>query len=202
MTLRNLTIAAAALLSACSNSGGETNGTIAADDNGLANAASNDVSGPVAPADRDSAPLTPPAPGTPGGLPDDKTPLEEPSGPIDPKSAEGAGQVMQSYGALLEQKRFAEAAALWGDAAAAAAFAARFKTATELHAQVGKPGDTEGAAGSIYVTVPFVLYGREKGGGQFSRSGTASLRRVNDVDGATPAQLRWHISQIDFGKGQ
>src|SRR4029453_8886266 len=56
-----------------------------------------------------------PAPGTPGALPADRPPLIEPRGPIDPKSAEAAGQVMQQYAALLEQRRFAEAYLLWGN---------------------------------------------------------------------------------------
>ncbi|MEO6581274.1 MAG: hypothetical protein ABIN68_00505 [Sphingomicrobium sp.] len=179
MDKRSIAILAATLLSACEQPS-ETN------------AASN------APALAENlvATLTPPAPGTPGGLPDDRTPLKEPQGAIDPKSAEAAGQVMQSYGALIEQKRLGEAARLWGEVSAAAAFAYSFKTASEVHLQVGKPGDTEGAAGSIYVSVPVVLYGRSQSGGQFSRSGTANLRRVNDVDGSSEAQRRWHISQI------
>lgn len=184
MDKRSIAIMATALLSAC-GSPVETN------------VASN----ATAPAGNVATPLTPPSPGTPGGLPDDRTPLEEPRGPIDPKSAEAAGQVMQSYGALIEQKRFAEAAKLWGDATAAAAFADSFKTASEVHLEVGKPGDTEGGAGSIHVSVPVVLYGRLESGGQFSRSGTANLRRVNDVDGSTEAQRRWHISQIDLKLG-
>ncbi|MEO7365816.1 MAG: hypothetical protein ABIW03_05815 [Sphingomicrobium sp.] len=184
MDKRNIAIVAASLLGACSRPA-ETNGT----------------SNEPAPAESAPVPLTPPAPGTQGGLPDDRTPLEEPNGPIDPKRAEAAGQAMQSYGALIEEKRFAEAAKLWGDPAAAAAFVDSFKTASEVHLQVGKPGDTEGAAGSIYVSVPVVLYGRLKSGGEFSRSGTANLRRVNDVDGSSEAQRRWHIAQIDLQTG-
>lgn len=159
---------------------------------------SNVTSNEPTPAANVAVPLAPPAPGTPGGLPDDRTPLEEPKGSIDPKSAEAAGQVMQSYGALIEQKSLAEAARLWGDADAAALFVGQFKSASELHFQIGKPGDTEGAAGSIYVTVPIVIYGRLKRGGDFSRSGTATLRRVNDVDGSTEAQRRWHVAQIEL----
>ena len=67
---------------------------------------------------------------------------------------------MQLYGALLEQRRFGEARKLWGSAASSdTEFARQFADYAEIYAQVGKPGDTEGAAGSIYVTVPFVLYG-------------------------------------------
>jgi hypothetical protein len=181
MEIRNIAMLAFALLSACG-----------------APAETNVASNEPAPAKNVATPLSPPAPGTPGGLPDDRTPLEEPSGPIDPKSAEAAGQIVQSYGALIEQKRFSEAARLWGDGAAAAAFADPFKSASELHLQVGRPGDTEGAAGSIYVTVPVVFYGRLKSGSEFSRSGTATLRRVNDVPGSSAAQRRWHIERIEF----
>ena len=49
----------------------------------------------------ESTPVPPVPP--PGTGPDAKTPLAEPKGPIDPKSAEAAGQVVQSYGALIEQ---------------------------------------------------------------------------------------------------
>jgi hypothetical protein len=182
---------AVALLCACGNPAGTNAGT---------NIANNDVGNDAAaqPLQNEAAPLTPPAPGTAGGLPDDRTPLEEPKGPIDPKSAQAAGQIVQSYGALIEQKRFAEAAKLWGDAANAAAFVAEFKPYPEFHLQVGKPGDTEGAAGSIYVTVPVSLYGRSKAGSQFSRAGTATLRRVNDVPGSTEEQRRWHIERIEL----
>ena len=59
---------------------------------------------------------------------------------------------------------------------------------------VGGPQNPEGAAGSIYVTVPMQLYGRLKSGGTFNMVGPVTMRRVNDVPGATPAQLRWHIT--------
>ena len=136
-----------------------------------------------APAENVATPLTPPTPGTPGGLPDDRTPLEEPKGPIDPKSAEAAGQVMQSYGALIEQKRIPRRRSCGAMPPRPRPSPTGSSRASELHLQVGKPGDMEGAAGSIYMTVPVVLYGRLSSGGQFSRSGTATLRRVNDVPG-------------------
>ena len=140
------------------------------------------------------------APGTPGGLPDDRTPLEEPSGPIDPKSAEGAGQVVQLYGGLLEQRKFAEARKLWGDGGAAsglgeAQFVSAYEKYAAIHSEVGKPRDMEGAAGSSYITVPFRLYGTLKGGGAFNMVGPLTLRRVNDVPGSTEAQRRWHIEK-------
>src|SRR5436190_10745907 len=62
------------------------------------------------------APVVPPEtikPGEPGALPNDRTPVSE--GVIDPKSAQGAGQVLQRFGGLLEQRQFAEAYRLWSD---------------------------------------------------------------------------------------
>ena len=131
-------------------------------------------------------------------LPDDRTPLAEPNGPIDPKSAEAAGQVVQSFGALIEQERWGEAEALWGDAATAAKFTGDLKRNRENHIEIGKPGEPEGAAGSIYVTMPIILYGKSGSGADFRRAADVILRRVNDVPGSTEAERRWHIERIEM----
>ncbi len=133
------------------------------------------------------APLNPPAPGEPGGLPDDRTPVSE--GPIDPKSAQGAGQVLQTYFALAEQGKFTEANKLWSDGATKLDLA-QYR---EVHANIGGPGDMEGAAGSSFVDYPVQLYGRTKDGKEFNLRGTMTLRRVNDVPGSTEEQRKWHI---------
>jgi hypothetical protein len=131
-------------------------------------------------------------------LPDDRTPLEEPKGPIDPKSAEAAGQVVQHYGALIEQGRWTESWKLWSNPEAAKAFDRNWRDDSEVHMEIGKPGDMEGAAGSSYVTVPAVFYGKTKSGGSFRRGADVILRRVNDVPGSTEAQRRWHIERIEL----
>jgi len=123
----------------------------------------------------------------------DRAPLVEPKGAIDPKSAEAAGQVVQHYGALIEQDRFAEAARYWRDYAAASAFAKQLQAGGLKHLEIGKPGDPEGAAGSIYVTMPVVFYG-----GGIRKAADIILRRVNDVPGSTDAQRRWHIERIEW----
>lgn len=148
----------------------------------------------------------PGAPGTTGGLPDDRTPLAEPNGPIDPKSAEAAGQVVQHYGALLEQRKFADARKLWGGGGEAsglspAQFAAAYDKYAQIHSEVGKPTDMEGAAGSVYITVPFRLFGTLKSGGSFNLAGPLTLRRVNDVPGSTEAQRQWHIEKSELKPG-
>ena len=154
--------------------------------------------GPAKVSENVSNAANPPEPGTPGGLPDDRTTIEEPDGPIDPKSVEAAGQVVQSYGALIEQKRWAEAEKLWGNPARGRGMSDDLKRNRDVHLQIGKPELPEGAAGSIYVSVPVVLYGKRADGGDFSQSGEATLRRVNDVPGSTEAQRRWHIDSMAF----
>ena len=57
-------------------------------------------------------------------------------------------------------------------------------------------GQMEGAAGSSYYTAPLTVTGTDKNGRPVRLEGEAVLRRVNDVDGATPAQLRWHFQSL------
>ena len=144
---------------------------------------------PTAPVANGATPAIPP----PETGPDARTPLAEPKGPLDPKSAEAAGQVVQHYGALIEQDRWAEAADYWGDKDAAAAFAKDLQSRGLKHLEIGKPSDVEGAAGSSYVTMPVSLYG-----GSNRSAANVILRRVNDVPGSTEAQRRWHIERIEW----
>ena len=65
------------------------------------------------PATKGETALDPPAPGEVGGLPDDRTPVAE--GKLDPKSPQGAAQRLQNYAALLEEGKYGDAFALWGD---------------------------------------------------------------------------------------
>jgi hypothetical protein len=137
--------------------------------------------------------VPPPATG-----PDAKTPLAEPKGAIDPKSEEAAGQVVQHYGALIEQHRTKEAQALWGNSDSASDFAVQLRRYPEVHLEIGNPGDMEGAAGSSFVTVPVIFYGKDERDAAFRRPADVILRRVNDVPGSTEAQRRWHIDRIEW----
>jgi hypothetical protein len=184
--MRNrITLLGAALVAACGQNGQGRNDQNAATQN-------------PAP----ETPVTPSAASENAGnsvsLPDDRTPLEEPKGPIDPKSAVAAGQVVQHYGALIEQGRWTESWKLWSNPEAARAFDRDWRDDSEVHMEIGKPGDMEGAAGSSYVTVPAVFYGKTKSGGSFRRGADVILRRVNDVPGSTEAQRRWHIERVEL----
>ena len=152
----------------------------------------------AAPAPPAPAPVTPPAPGRPEGLPDDGTPVSE--APFDARSAQGAANVVQTYFAEIEARRYAAAWRLWdgageGSGVDARGFAAAFAAYAEYHAQVGAPGEMEGAAGSSYVEIPVVVYGRRAGGAEFRQRGSVRLRRVNDVPGSSAEQRRWHLDR-------
>jgi len=146
-------------------------------------------------------PLAPPEPGTPGGLPLDRKPVEEEE-TIDPKGPQGAAQVVQGYYGLLEERRFDDAQDLWNEDSAVGAqddelFARRFRGFSEIHANVGAPGPVEGAAGSLYVVVPVQVYGRIAANGKpWYRLRQVTLRRANDVPGSSAADRRWHIEAI------
>jgi hypothetical protein len=160
------------------------------------------ASAPAPPAAPQPLPaVAPPEPGTAGGLPDDRTPVSEAS--FSEESAQGAANVVQTYFADLGARNYIGAWGRWADggrasgAATPDAFKATFAKYAQYDAQIGAPGRIEGAAGSLYVTVPVVIYGRLKTGEEVHEKGEATLRRVNGVPGATPDQRRWHIERID-----
>ena len=138
--------------------------------------------------------LDPPSPGQAGALPDDRGPISE--APFTPESAQGAADVLQTYYALIEEGDYESAWRLrapGGNGKNFAEFAAGFDKYAEHHALIGAPSDISGAAGSLYVEVPVQTYGKLQDGTPFSSAGTVTMRRSNDVPGATAEQRRWRI---------
>ena len=185
-------------LAACSSQPAENVATPAND-----LAALPDEATPSAPPVATPAPLNPPAPGEPGGLDDDRTPVSE--APFTEDSAQGAANVVQTYYALLEQGKYGQAYRLWEPGAAgmdAKAFAASFARYSEYHANIGAPGRIDAGAGQRYVTVPVQVYGRLKQGARpFNLRGSVTLHRTGDIDGATAEQRRWRIRGADIKPG-
>lgn len=142
----------------------------------------------------------PAAPGTPGGLADDRTPVSE--APFTPESAQGAGTVVQTYYALIEAGNYRQAWRLWGQQGAASgmsaeAFAASFSKYRDYHAEIGAPGRIDAGAGQRYITVSVQIYGHlSEGDRPFRRRGEVSLHRTADIAGATAEQKLWRISAI------
>jgi hypothetical protein len=147
-----------------------------------------------------------PAPSAPPAVANSPSPGRQVAAPrttataptIDPKSSEAAEELVASFARLLNSSRFNDAYMLLGPKAPPRSeFDRRFSRFSKLKVTSGHAGEQEGAAGSIYVSVPLTVSGRvdQK---QESRSAMAILRRVNDVPGSTEAQRHWHIERIDW----
>jgi len=97
----------------------------------------------------------------------------------------------------VEERDFARAALVWDDPVIdAARLEALFAGYTRPRVSIGDVTE-EGAAGSLYCTVAGVLTDATDTA-TAPVEGTLQLRRVNDVPGATPDQLRWTIRQSTF----
>jgi hypothetical protein len=117
---------------------------------------------------------------------------------IDPKSSAAAEELVRGFVALINSGKLDDAYMLLGpNAPSRSEFDKQFNGYSHLHASQGTAGDQEGAAGSIYVSVPLTISG-DQDGKHIDRSADAVLRRVNDVPGSTEAQRHWHIERIDW----
>jgi len=144
------------------------------------------------------APVAPSAPIAPTRVVSVAPPATATRPTIDPKSNEAAQELVHSFARLIDAGRFDDAYMLLGpNALPRADFDRQFAGLSHTRATPGTAGDQEGAAGSIYVSVPLTISG-EQGGKHIERSAVAVLRRVNDVPGSTEAQRHWHIERIDW----
>ena len=153
---------------------------------------------PHADGTRTVATAEPVSPPTPSAETTQPSPLSE----EERKGEKGAREVLLAWASALERKDFGAARAQFADGGArsgmsegeyAASFADYLTTDVAL-----PPGRLEGAAGSLYYEVPVTISGVLKGGIPYTLQGPVVLRRVNDVPGATPEQLRWHIESADL----
>jgi hypothetical protein len=115
------------------------------------------------------------------------------------RGEKGARNLLLSFGRAIELGKFDQAWAMlspadqkkWSKTDFAALFADMSKITVSL-----PDGTIEGAAGSLYYSAPVTISSEGKDGRPLRIEGKAVLRRVNDVDGATPAQLRWHFQTL------
>ena len=114
--------------------------------------------------------------------------------PAAEKTPAAARAVVARYYDAIEHGRYRTAYAIWSGNQSYAAFVRGFARTAHTRVVTGRPTDGEGAAGSVFITVPVTVSATLKNGTRQRFRGTYVLRRVNDVDGATPAQLRWHIA--------
>jgi len=106
-------------------------------------------------------------------------------------------EVAQFYVTAVEERDFARAALVWDDPVIdAARLEALFAGYQRPQVIIGDLTE-EGAAGSLYCTVTGTLTDAADPA-RAASEGMLQLRRVNDVPGATPDQLRWTIRQSTF----
>lgn len=111
------------------------------------------------------------------------------------KGEKGATNVLIEWARAIERQDWPRADAQWGEAAVNAGSARTFAGLAAIIVAF-RPGTIEGAAGSSFYDAPVTVTARDAGGAPWRREGHVVLRRVNDVPGATPAQLRWHIERL------
>ncbi len=149
-----------------------------------------------------AAPVAPP----PSPIP---TPTTTPSASAQPsppaltpeaeRGETGARDVLLDFARAIELRRFDQARSLLSPADRRKWSRADFRS---LFADLRKPivavptGTLEGAAGSSYYTAPVTITGTDPSGRLVRIEGEAVLRRVNDIDGATSAQRRWHFQSL------
>jgi len=149
------------------------------------------------PARNSTAPIVP-APNAPPAVSSKPTPAPAEKPTVDPKSSEAAVDLVRGLVDLLDGGKFNEAYMLLGPGAPPRPdFDRHFSQYSNLKVSVGDAGEQEGAAGSIYLSVPITISGVSNGK-HVNRSATVILRRVNDVPGSTEAQRHWHIERIDW----
>lgn len=105
---------------------------------------------------------------------------------------------VRAYYDAIDAGDFAGAYRLWRDGGAASgqgyeAFRRGFAETRSTEVTITGPVAQEGAAGSIYATVPVEVNAVLQDGTQQRFVGEYVLRRVNDVPGATEEQRSWHI---------
>ncbi len=111
----------------------------------------------------------------------------------------GARSLLLRFARAIELGRYGEARDMLGGADrqrwSPGAFARMFADLPDCSIAVPE-GTMEGAAGSLYYTAPVVVTGHDRDGRPVRIEGEAVLRRVNDVDGASAEQRRWHFERL------
>jgi len=173
-------------LASCSPGSGEANASASTAD-GMTESAAPASSG-SSPTTQDGAPEAAPAAsrapvsGTSGATPTHATPVA----------------LIRDYYAAITAHDYASAYQLWRDEGKAsgkslAAFARGFADTAETKVEFGAPSTPEGAAGSIYVTVPVTVRAMNSNGTPQRFEGQYVLHRANDVPGASRSSRDWRI---------
>ncbi|MGN8000728.1 hypothetical protein [Sphingomonas sp. 22176] len=121
---------------------------------------------------------------------------------VDPRSSQAAADVVRRYYAAIDARDYGTAWTQWGDdgrpGQTFAAFEKGFAHTRATKVTIGALQPSEGAAGSVYQTVPVTVEATLDDGTAQRFTGSYVVRRVNGVDGASASQLRWHIDSAQL----
>ncbi|RZJ98183.1 MAG: hypothetical protein EOO76_17235 [Novosphingobium sp.] len=140
--------------------------------------------------------IVPPPVPTPTPTPSETAPGLDSAALQDHKNPD---RLLRYYAAALAARDWTAAAKAWGKGSGVTAttLKASYDRAEAPVLEVGK-GQQDAGAGSLFYEAPVVL----RFGNARPERGSLVLRRVNDVDGASADQLRWHIERSTIGAGQ
>ena len=160
-------------------------------ENGSASATAD----PIASESNFIEPLPTPTPKPPKPAPV-ATPVPAPlSAPApDAMQSRNPSEVLAAWGHAVEARDWAKVRGFWGEHGTMSglgpqAFARRWSVLKQPHVTIDI-GLGDAGAGSLFYTAPVTVTD-----GARRIVGQVALRRVNDVDGASTEQLRWHIEK-------
>ena len=181
--MRLTTLAACAVLGACQPASTDRDSA----DGAAASAVSPPQTDAVAP-----SPAASPSPSPPPPLTEEAE-----------KGETGARAILLDWAHALENGNFADAYALVASADGQDMSETEytdFWSAYDRLTVAVPEGTVEGAAGSLYYEVPATITAERPDGTVERWQGSVVLRRVNDVQGATAEQLRWHFESAGLVK--
>lgn len=113
-----------------------------------------------------------------------------------------AAEVVRRYYSALNARDYGTAWSQWEGhgppGKTRSAFEAGFARTLSTRVTIGALTPGSAAAGSIYQPVPVTVDATLDDGRHQRFRGTYVVRRINDVDGATAEQLRWHIDSASL----
>ena len=112
----------------------------------------------------------------------------------DAMQSRNPSEVLAAWGHAVEARDWAKVRGFWGEHGTMSglspqAFARRWSVLGQPHITIDI-GLGDAGAGSLFYTAPVTITD-----GPHRIAGQVVLRRVNDVDGASAEQLRWHIEK-------
>jgi hypothetical protein len=116
-----------------------------------------------------------------------------PPTPAAEQSVHAAVAVVKHYYAAVEARDYRAAYGLWHGRYTLAQVRAGYADTAHVTVAPIPPFEADAGAGSIYSEIKVRVAAIQKDGRRQNFTGSFTLRRVNDIDGSTAAQRRWHI---------